>query len=349
MKMPSTSFRKLIEEYAESIWIGSAIYWLGEAKFRQDKEDEAFLYFRKVVTKYPESEFYAYALYSCGWVQLEKGAFEEGYRFFHQVNEKSPGHPIAESSLFWSAYCLYSLGRYAETERELEPLIQGHPGRWRPEAEYLMGVSYFRLQKFREAADHFGGFWKRFPKHPLVESARYAFAWSLLSLGDCSGARKTFEEILFAYPGTRFSDPIFWGIVKTYLGADEVEKAVHLHQSFLSQFLPSPWIEQCLFDIGQYYFEKKDYLRAGATFRQFLRTYPESELQEWVYFMLGESSLQSEGLSRCDRRSYLQALEEKRKGEARTPGFLEAGFRSFLQEELRACDSLLGKACLRFS
>ncbi len=73
MKMPSASFRKLMKEYPESSWMGSALYWMGEAKFRQGKVEEAFLYFRRVVEKYPESEFYAYALYSCGWIQLEKG------------------------------------------------------------------------------------------------------------------------------------------------------------------------------------------------------------------------------------------------------------------------------------
>jgi outer membrane protein assembly factor BamD (BamD/ComL family) len=141
----------------------------------------------------------------------------------------------------------------------LEILLQKYPaGRWRPEAEYLTGASYFRLKRFKEAADQFKDFWRRYPKHPLEESSRYALAWSLVSLGQFSEGRRTFEDILLTYPGTRLSDPIFWGIVKTYLGTGEVEKAVDLYQRFLSFFLPPPWVELSLFDIGQHYFNRKE-------------------------------------------------------------------------------------------
>jgi len=92
--------------------------------------------------------------------------------------------------------------------------------------------------------------------------------------GQYPEGRRTFEDILLTYPGTKLSDPIFWGIVKAYLGADEVEKAMLLYQRFLSYFLASPWVEQSLYDIGQYYFGKKEYTNAASTFRQFLRTYP---------------------------------------------------------------------------
>ena len=236
------SFQRLLKEYPESALAGSTLYWMGEAKFRQGKEDEAFLCFRKVAENYPQSEFVAYALYSCGWIQLEKAKDESGYDFFHQVPEKHPTHPIAESSLFWSGYCLYHLGRYTEARGEMERLLKDYPeGKWRPEAEYLLGVSLFRLKKFAEAAHLFDRFWKQFSKHPLAESARYAMAWSLVSLGRSSEARKAFEDILLSYPATRFSDPIYWGILRSYLGDHEVEKATFLYQNFLSHFLPSPW------------------------------------------------------------------------------------------------------------
>jgi len=95
--------------------------------------------------------------------------------------------------------------------------------------------------------------------------------------------------MLLDYPGTRLSDPIFWGIGRAYLGAQEVEKAIYLYQRFLTYFLSSPWIEQSLFDIGQYFFDKKEFASAASTFRQLLRTYPDSDLQDWAHFMVGES------------------------------------------------------------
>jgi TolA-binding protein len=135
----------------------------------------------------------------------------------------------------------------------------------------------------------------------------------LVSLGQYAEGRKTFEDILLTHPGTKLSDPIFWGIVKTYLGTDEVERAILLYQRFLSQFLSSPWAEQCLFDIGQYYFGKKEYANTANIFRQFLRTYPESELHEWVHFMLGESLFNQKDYKRAIV-SYHQVLEEKGAG-----------------------------------
>jgi TolA-binding protein len=119
-----------------------------------------------------------------------------------------------------------------------------------------MGISLFRLQKFNEAAGLFRDFWIRFPQHPLEESARYAYAWSLVSLGQYEAGRKTFEEVLLTFPRGNLSDPTLWGILKTYLGANEVERATLFYQRFLSHFLSSPWGEKSIFDICQHYFEK---------------------------------------------------------------------------------------------
>jgi TolA-binding protein len=323
------SFQKLEQSYPDSPLLGSALYWIGEPKFRQGKDDEAFVHFQKAVEKYPDDEFHAYALYSSGWLQMKKGAYETGSQFFHQVHEKNPTHPIAESSLFWSGYCLYHLGQYQGAVKELRILLQRHPkGKWNPEAEYLMGVSYFRLQTFDEAEGMFKGFLKKFPGHPLEQSARYALAWSLVSLENHSEGRKMFEEILLEYPGTTFSDPIFWGILRTYLGTHEAERAIHFHQRFLSFFLPAPWVEQSLLDIGQYYFEQKDYANAASTFRLFLRTYPESDLQEWVYFMLGETHLNQKDYAGAVS-AYRQVLEEKGKVSLESRVFSRLGYAHF--------------------
>ena len=121
------SFEKLIQDYPRSEWAGSSHYWIGETRYHQGKDEGAFSYFHKVVEIYPDSEFYIYALYSCGWIRLKHGVYEEGHPFFHRAYEKAPAHPVAESSLFWSGYCLYQAGRYAET------LLQKYPaGKWRP-------------------------------------------------------------------------------------------------------------------------------------------------------------------------------------------------------------------------
>jgi TolA-binding protein len=283
------SFQELLGNYTESLWRASSLYWIGEIKYQQDLDEEAFSAFLKAAKEDPAGEFAPFALYSCGWIRLKMGDFEEGQAYFHRVQQSHPGQPIAESSLFWSSYCLYTSGRYDEALLEIKALLDAYPkGKWRAEAEYLRGVAFFRLQKTKEAAELFRGFLGQFPRNSLEESARYVLAWSLVSLRQYAEGRKAFEEILMAYPGTRLSDPIFWGILRTYLGEEDVDKAIDFEQRFLVHFLPSPWIEQCLFDIGQFQFQKRNYAAAMATFGKFLRTYPESELQDWVQFMTGE-------------------------------------------------------------
>ncbi len=58
----------------------------------------------------------------------------------------------------------------------MERLLKHYPsGKWRPEAEYLDGgIAISGSKSSAEAADLFNRFWKRYPKHPLAESARYA-------------------------------------------------------------------------------------------------------------------------------------------------------------------------------
>ena len=339
------AFEKIIQDYPNSPRRGAAHYWMGEAAFHQGKIEKALSSFQRVVEENPESEFYAYALYSCGWIQLKKEAYEEGHRFFHRVYEDKPLHPIAQSSLFWSGYCLYHLARYTESILEMETLLQKYPeGIWRPEAEYLLGIDYFRLHRFGEAVSLFLHFSKRYEQHPLEESVLYASAWSQVSLGRYTEGRKTFEEILLTFPGTKLSDPIFFGILKTYLGKHEIEKAVNFHQRFLSHFLSSAWAEQTFFEIGQYYFEEKDYTNAAALFQQFLRTHPESDLQERVYFMLGESRFNQKDYSRAII-AYHKVLEEKRKVGLENQVLSRLGYANFYvknyDEAIRTWEKLL--------
>jgi tetratricopeptide (TPR) repeat protein len=89
-----TSFQKLVQEYPTSEWAGSSYYWMGEARYHQEKIDEAFSYFHRVVEKYPENEFYAYALYSCGWIRLKQGGFEEGHSFSIRSTKRSLPIPL---------------------------------------------------------------------------------------------------------------------------------------------------------------------------------------------------------------------------------------------------------------
>jgi TolA-binding protein len=97
---------------------------------------------------------------------------------------------------------------------------------------------------------------------------------------------------------------------------------------FISQFLSSPWVEQILFDIGQYYFGKKEYANAANTFRQFLRTYHESDLREWVHFMLGESLFNLKDYSGAIA-SYHQVLEEKGRAVLEPQVFSKLGYTYF--------------------
>jgi hypothetical protein len=80
------------------------------------------------------------------------------------------GGEAAQKVLKERSSLLESLSPWEEEKKaleEMEILLQKFPsGKWRPEAEYLIGVNTFRLKRFKEAADQFKDFWRRYPGIP---------------------------------------------------------------------------------------------------------------------------------------------------------------------------------------
>jgi len=118
--------------------------------------------------------------------------------------------------------------------------------------------------------------------------------------GQYPEGRRTFEDILLTYPGTKLSDPIFWGIVKAYLGADEVEKAMLLYQRFFHTFWPPHGSSKAFMISGNIILGKRIH-----ECRKHFSSIPEDLSREWTSrvgsFYAGRKPVQSKRLSRCDR------------------------------------------------
>jgi len=261
--------------------------------------------------------------------------------FIFRLPKKNPGScHLAESSLFWGRARSFISPRtifgdlHRDGDSPQENIRTGNGGR--RQKSISRRVSYFRLQNIPKPSISSGttGVTTRVTLLSRAPATCWAGAWS--TRGSMGKGGRFFEDMLLNYPGTKLSDPIFWGIIKAYLGGGRPEKAIlPFNRGFFTYFLSSPHGSNRSLSIsGQYYFDKKEFGQCGRNLPPVSQDIPGQRTSgRGLTSCLAESLLNQEGYPAAIS-AYHHVWRVERKAETRIPGFVEAGLCLLLCEEL---------------
>jgi len=148
-KMPSRLSRKLIQDYPQSAWAGSSYYWMEKQDITRRRRMGRFRIFARWLRNILEVNSSRMLHTPADGSDSNRVPMKKAIFFFTASMKKRL--PIPWPNLPCSGLdTALSGGRYTETLQEMETLLRKYPeGKWRPEAEYLTGASYFRLKRFK--------------------------------------------------------------------------------------------------------------------------------------------------------------------------------------------------------
>lgn len=90
---------------------------------------------------------------------------------------------------------LIDMGLFGGARARLQPIVDQHPS-W-ARALLLLGLTYYRENRFEAANEHFA---KALEANPKELAVRPFYGWSLYSLGELDAAQQMFESILQPKP-----------------------------------------------------------------------------------------------------------------------------------------------------
>jgi len=112
---------------------------------------------------------------------------------------------------------LIDAGQYAAARARLEPIVEAHPA-W-ARASLLLGLTYYRENRFEAARSHFA---RALAADPGEIAVRPLYGWTLYSLGELDAAAAMFESLLEPMPHYTAAG---YALGLIHLERDEVELA----------------------------------------------------------------------------------------------------------------------------
>ena len=112
-----------------------------------------------------------------------------------------PVDPVAENHDFDAANKLFKAGKQQAAITAFQGFLQKYPGSTlAPNAYYKLGVAYFELKDYKNAANSYQSVATKYPANPMAPGAMLGAAISYQEMGDLEDAKRTLGQLIATYP-----------------------------------------------------------------------------------------------------------------------------------------------------
>ena len=307
------TFQHLINTYPESPKIGEAHFWIGECYFQIDDTDKAKKYFEATFKKYPSSLYADYAVYSLGWLSYKRRDFPKAIEYFKKGSLSYPSSPIYPQMLFWLAESYMQSGNTDQAFVYFSKFLKKAPeSRLRIPALFEVARIKFYKKEYQTSKKILKNLLTLKVSEPLLPKVYLLIGWCEYFLSDANGI-KTFRKVL-KFPGlsNELVQEALYGMSLSALqqGKPEIAKSSLVKLGPLSR-----WFGEVAIELANYYFNKRDYKKAGEYCAKVFQYYAKTPYLEKAYMILGNSAYNTKDYSHATEyytRVILGKVEELR-------------------------------------
>ncbi|MBP7654018.1 tetratricopeptide repeat protein [Candidatus Dependentiae bacterium] len=177
-------------------------------------------------------------------------------------------------------------GMYDIAAAELEPLIKNNEGNQSLELAYfLLGESYFFLDKINDAEFQYKMIYDNFKKSALMDKVIYRLGTININLKKFTESKKYFDEFIKIYPSSELAaeSKFYLGVCNEQLG--NYKEAVNFYNLTLEKGYLDKFYQQASYSAGWCYFKLNDFENAVKHLKN---VKPENEFID-VYYYLAKS------------------------------------------------------------
>lgn len=252
-----SSLKLLLEDYPQSEFTGTALYWIGESYSEENNLEEAILFLEDAVAGNKNNKYVDYSIYTLANVYEKMGDYESAVTNYDKLLTFHRDSPLAVSAQIRIGICYFKLKDYQSSILELNnPIISSLPEELYSEGLYLLANSYYRVQEFGNAEKSYKEILKNFPKSKIIRDAEYGLAWSHFQLKEYDDAFLIFDKLSSKHDSLGIKSFYWKAECKRYAGNDN--QAFEIYRDFLQTFPNSELVEDVQLQMGVIYYNSKN-------------------------------------------------------------------------------------------
>jgi TolA-binding protein len=225
----------LIYQYPNSEYIGTALYWIGEAYAADGRLDEAVDFLTQASEDRSKNKFHDYALYALASIYEKMHDYENAVKYYDELLTYHPNSPLTLQAQIRIGVCYFYLKDYYNSILELSnPDLQQLNKVELAETFYLLANANYRVEEYADAEKTYSELIKNFPDSQYLRNAEYGLAWSQFQQSKYEEAYKSFNKISQGTDSIAINSLIWKGEAKRYLG--DTQEALDIFQNFLKKY-----------------------------------------------------------------------------------------------------------------
>lgn len=233
--------------------------------------------------------------YQLMWALAALNKYEEALALAEEGLNKFYDQELTPKILLVEGYCYDKVNKPAEALAAYQTVVDRFPNSaYSARALQLMAMSYVRAQRWQELVTHVNHHWAMLPadvkrEYPEVE------LWiteGQLGLGNYDIALKRYQQFLAAAPDHALTPFAYLGMAVAQAETNQLEAGFQTLQQFAAiatQKKRQDWLALATLQSGNIYFNQKNYEKAIAFYKTFLKDFPKDTRIAQVLYQQGQA------------------------------------------------------------
>jgi len=254
--------------------------------YREGNIEEAMHRFMYFVKEFPGDARAGGAQFMVGQCLFDKKEYKEAAKAFRKaINRSGRDYDLFINSTYRLGECEFNLGNYLNAIDYFQEVKKGKNRNLRAEAVYGIALSYLAIEEMEKAKNCLQELLLFYPGYNWEPSALIPLGLILLEQGDAKSAVEHFRKVkddlgCIYYSGIGFQK------------LNKLMTATTLFKEVLKKGTGTQWADKAQYQIGETFFQSKEYPLASEALENLLSQYPESGLREEALYLLACSDFQ---------------------------------------------------------
>ncbi|MBM3214864.1 tetratricopeptide repeat protein [Candidatus Poribacteria bacterium] len=316
--------RALISASPGSEHIAATRFFLAESLYWQQDYAGARAEYDALIKAVPDTEWSRLARTAIGWTHFaegqaagdagsQKGAYDKAIAAWTRVADDPKSEPEAAAKARYDiGVAQVNLQNYAAASSTFEALISRFgESEWVDDARYMLAWTYYLRENYAKANEAFDELLRRHATSPLVPESILYRANGYFKRNQYTDAIREYVRVRDGYPNAettvgnrkiQIREQAQYQIGESYYNLRDYATAIRSYRELQALYPSSPLADDAQYAIGQAYQLSGDTGAALDAFRTLVTQYPESEL--------APDALRTIGISYFDDRKYQQAIAQ---------------------------------------
>ena len=312
--------------------VAQALYWKGEALYRQEKYTESISVMERFLTSQGAFSlpYYNRANYTIGYAHFKNKNFGRGITAFRKFITDTSEEPrltndatlrVADSyfiskdysqalnyydqsirlAVLDTDYAIFQkglvqgvMGQFENKISTMQGLIQRYPSsNYHDDALYEIANSHLTLENNPQALDFFGQVTSQHPNSSYVKSAMLKSGLIYYNTGRDDQALQAFKEVVNRYPGTSESQEALLAIRNIYVELDRVDEFIAFSEGIDFANITIAQQDSLTYMAAENRYMQGDCENSSRSFSNYLERFPSGIFSINAHFYLAECDFRS--------------------------------------------------------